>query len=78
MSAGKWAPKDVDGLNAAMGTNAMTLMPPYEEIPKQFSSSSNAWNKFFCDWFFGGVELVDAVPMEGIDKRKALKHLVTI
>lgn len=78
MSEGKRLPQDVDDLNVTLGTNAKELMPPYEDIPKEFKSSSNVWNKFFSDWFFGGVKLVDAVPFEGIDKKKALRHLATI
>lgn len=78
MSKEKWMPQDVDDLNAALGTKVKALMPPYEEIPKEFKSSSNPWDRFFSDWFFGGIELVDAIPMEGIDKKKALRHLGTI
>ncbi len=52
------------------------LLPAYDSIPDEFRRTPGTkWNKLFSDWFFSGLESLDLIPKEGIDKAKALTHI---
>ena len=70
--------QEVNGLDIAFGTKAMSLMPPYKDIPKEYKDGQTKWNKLFNDWFFGGLSTLDLAPKEGVDKLKALSHIKAI
>lgn len=54
----------------ALGTTK--ALPPYDEIPGEFSHMNNKWNQLFNEWFFFGLAKLEVIPKEGIDKKKAL------
>lgn len=74
----KWIPMDVDDLTLAFPASVRKMMPPYEEIPREFRHSSNKWNKLFSDWFFAGIKDLELVPKDGVDLNKALRHIKAI
>ncbi len=72
-------PQDVDDVTLAFPADVRDLMPGYEDIPKEFKNfSKNKWVKFQQDWFFAGLGKVEFDPKEGIDPKKAWRHLQAI
>ena len=73
-------PIKVTGVQMAFGGDAMKLLPPYKEIPKEFTNSNtrNKWNKFSSDWFFNGLKNLKVTPKDGINPEEAIRHLSTI
>lgn len=71
---------DVDDLSLAFGGDMKVLLPPYESIPDTFKrfQRNNKWIKFQSDWFFSGIRNLQIVPKQGIDKKKAMRHLSAI
>ena len=55
--------------------NVRTLLPKMEDIPEEFDSHYNKWNKVVSTWFFEGVKKERFKAKEGIDKDKAFTHL---
>jgi hypothetical protein len=51
------------------------LMPPYEDIPDEFKDWYNPWCELQSTWFFSGLKDYTFVPKEGIDQKKAIRHL---
>jgi hypothetical protein len=49
-----------------------------KDIPEEFKSPLNKWNKLFNTWFFYGLVAPVFVPKEGINSLAALKHLHVI
>jgi len=70
----KYLPKDI--ANPFMRNKE--LLPPYEDIPEEFTKSfycNNKWCKLFNDMFFKGIRITKIIPKEGIDKDKAWRHI---
>lgn len=67
-------PIEVDDLDVVFGGKAMKILPPYREIPDEFHSGRNRFNKWASDWFFSGLIKVPKA-VEGIDQEKAIRNL---
>ena len=52
-------------------------MPPHKDIPREFNSDRNEWTLWQRKWFFEGLD-VTPEPKDGIDAKKAMRHLATI
>jgi len=63
---------------AVFPTNVTHLMPPQDEIPREFEHGDTKWNHLFNDMFFRGVKIVSMTPKEGIHPTDALRHIRTI
>jgi hypothetical protein len=75
----QWVPIEVDDIAVGMGARSMEgILPPYKDIPEEFKQSHGKWIDFVDDWFFKGIELKEVVMKEGIDKKKAFRHLQSI
>jgi len=68
-------PQEIDS-----ATRVARLLPAYGNIPKDFRDSigRNKWQRFQEDWFFEGLNRDRLVCKEGIDAKKALRHLAVI
>lgn len=67
---------EVTGLDIAFGGGDMSkLMPAYKDIPDEFKRASNKWNQLFNDMFFSGISELTLKPKDGIDAKKAWRHL---
>ena len=77
-----WAqPQPVDDATLAFPASVVErLMPPYNEIPKEFKNWNNetSWNKLTGRWFFEGLNDVKWDAKPGIDPAVALRHIKTI
>ena len=72
---------DISDIDMAFGGagNMDKLMPPYKDIPAQFKQHNGTqWNRLAGEWFFCGVKNLNLTPREGVDQRKALRHIKTI
>ena len=70
---------DVSDLDVAFGGKIKELMPRMEDIPKEFKTGRTKWNKITSRWFFAGLSKNTVFsPKEGVDTRKALKHVSAI
>ena len=57
--------------------NLKEFLPPMDEIPEEFDSMNNPWNRLVSTWFFSGLNQAPKAK-EGIDGRAALAHIKTI
>lgn len=72
-------PSEVDDVTMAFPAGIRHLMPDYEHIRQEYDRGNKWSNQLFNDWFCCGIKSADGlVPKEGIDKRKALRHIKTI
>jgi hypothetical protein len=58
-----------------------TLMPEYDDIPKEFKdrNNRNKWTNIVDEWFFKGLpQTTFFSPKDGIDTQVALRHVNTI
>ena len=55
----------------------MELMPPWRDIPREFNSDRNEWTRWQRKWFFEGLDGTPE-PKDGIDAKKAMRHLAAI
>ena len=72
-------PKDISNAEAAFGTGDVDLLPPYDQIPKEFKewNNKNKWGKIVDRWFFEGLPKGTKFnAKKGIDEKKAFKHIV--
>lgn len=68
-------PVEVDAATAAFPGSIRHLMPPRAAL----DSYSNGWgSRLFNDWFYSGLKSLELAPKEGIDKKKAMRHITTI
>lgn len=75
----KWLPVETNDLDMVFGPMSFKgFLPPYEEIPLEFRRGHTDWNRLFSDWFFFGLASLDMEPKEGIDVKKAMRHIKTI
>ena len=74
----KWdTPQVVDDETALFG-GLDGLLPPMEDIPKEFKQwRGTNWNKLVGEWFFAGIDSKVFIAKDGIDKQVALRHLGT-
>ena len=71
-------PKSTTRLDIAFGPkNLKDYLPAMSEIPKEFESWSNPWNKLVSEWFCRGLK-ESPKAKEGIDSTAALAHIRTI
>ena len=70
-------PQDVNDVDMAFGGNLANLMPAYSSIPDEFKSGNNKWTDWQSEWFYKGLATMPK-PKEGIDMKKAMRHLATI
>ena len=70
--------QEITDLDIAFPTSVSKLMPEYEDIPDEFKGGNTKWNQVFSDWFFGGITIDKAVPKEGVDTNRALRHLKAV
>jgi len=73
-----YMPQEIDIATRTFPAGVAGLMPPYDEIPKEFKRNRNKWVQFQVDWFFRGLKSYKVTPKDGIDARKAMMHLGTI
>lgn len=73
-------PVKVSKVDLAFGGDISKLLPPMEDIPKEFVSrnNQNKWVKMVNDWFFHGLSNVNWVPKEGIDAKEAVEHISAV
>lgn len=73
-------PADIDTLTVVFPIRVLELMPAYVDIPKEFKTwpPHNRFGKFFSDMFYQGVTIKKLTPKDGIDAKKAMRHLRTI
>ena len=78
-AAERLMPQDVSAVDVAFGYGDIaTLMPPMADIPEAFTRHSNPWVRLFVDWFYLGLDRMTAVPKDGIDKDRALRHIMCV
>ncbi len=69
--------QEVSDITLAFPANVSSLMP--KSIPEEFyRHPGTKWNKLFSDWFFNGLSSLKLVPKEGVDEKKALRHIRAI
>ena len=75
-------PKEVSDGDKAFGGIMKELLPAYNDIPEDFKSDygdQRKWVKLVSDWFFIGLpQNTIFTPKQGIDKDKALRHIMAI
>jgi hypothetical protein len=73
-------PKNVTDFDMMFGGKAMELLPKYESIPNEFKidGTQNKWVKLTNDWFYSGLTKAEWIPQDGIDTKKALRHIKAI
>jgi len=55
------------------------IVPEYKEIPDEFKKQHNPWVKLQQRWFFEGLpKSTEFVLKEGVDGKKATRHLATV
>lgn len=59
-------------------TRVRELLPKMDELPDEFDSRSNKWNKAVSTWFFEGIRKDAFTAKDGIDKNKAFSHLAAV
>lgn len=68
--------EELTAADVAFPATVRHLMPNMSDIPTDFKKwDGTKWNKFFNDLFYCGVITDGLVPVDGIDKSKALRHL---
>lgn len=59
--------------------NMKDLLPPYDLIPIEFKRGHTKWNKIQSTWFFSGLPKgTQFIPVDGVDKSIAIRHLGAI
>lgn len=76
----KYQVQELSDVDLAFPARVEHLMPKYEDIPEEFKNWNNQskFNKFFCDMFYRGVNVTKLTPKEGVDPKKAWRHLRAI
>lgn len=71
--------QEISDIQAAFPTDVSHLMPKWEEIPEEFREfRGTPWNEIFNVWFYSGLKNMKATPKPGIDRNKAIRHIMTI
>jgi len=71
-------PQEVDDLTLAFPASISSLMPDQADIPEDIIRGRSKWCRVTSDWFFCGLRDAKWTPKEGIDSKKALRHIGTI
>ena len=66
---------DVNDLELAFGGDTARLLPPYADIPDEFKHGHGTWNQLVSAWFFRGIADLKLMPKDGVDQKKALRHI---
>jgi hypothetical protein len=68
---------EVTDIDIAFPTTALDILPKYQDIPKEFSytSQNNKWVNTVRDWFFKGLKNAKWTPKKGVDQQKALRAI---
>ena len=74
----EWKPMEIDDVTAAFPAQVKHLMPPMEEIPREFKDGHGKWNELFSAWFCTGLKSLKMQPKEGINEAQAMRHIRTI
>ncbi len=67
--------QEVDGPSVAFGGNMERLLPDYAAIPPEFKDGDTKWNQLFSAWFYGGLKDLKLKARDGVDEKKALRHI---
>lgn len=51
------------------------LLPELDDIPEEFKTRENIWNKFTNSLFLGSLENLELYPKENIDPQIAYDHI---
>ena len=72
-------PTDVNDVTMVFGSDTYNLLPPYDEIPKEFKDwPGKHWAvKLTTAWFHSGVKNLKVDWNEGITHEAAMRHLKT-
>lgn len=80
----KWdRPVEMSTMDAAFGKMDL-LLPRWEEIPEEFKSwrgtgeVAKKWVHAIDCIFFRGIQVIEVVMKNGIDKKVAIKHIMSI
>ncbi|KKK89969.1 hypothetical protein LCGC14_2727780 [marine sediment metagenome] len=71
-------PQEIDDLTLAFPASVTSLMPDKAIIPEEIIRGSSKWSRVTSDWFFCGLHGAKWKPREGIDTKKALRHVGAI
>lgn len=71
-------PKTIPDVDLAFPSSVDTLLPKWDEIPKEFKSFHGEWVELVEKWFFYGLEGCEFVVKDGISEEVALRHLSAI
>ncbi|MCR4341617.1 MAG: hypothetical protein NUW01_17215 [Gemmatimonadaceae bacterium] len=69
---------EISGLDAAFPADALSWMPPWDEIPPEFRDMNRGteWNRIVRQWFFSGLPATTKFKAKkGIDERAALRAI---
>ena len=73
---------EVTDAEMAFPANVLEFMPKMEDISEEFKGFGSARDpievKFISDWFFRGLKTCELIPREGVDAKKAFRHLSMI
>jgi hypothetical protein len=70
-------PVDITDVDAAFPAHVRHLMPPMADIPEPFQHG-NAWTRLASSIFFKGANAKAWKAKPGIDKLKALRHIMCV
>jgi len=72
-------PMEVTDVELAFGGRNMNmLLPAWDDIPEEFQSGNTKWNALFNKLFYDGEVKGSITGVEGIDPRKAGRHIRAI
>lgn len=76
MDENRWArPTEVSDVQVVFPASVKGLLPPPDEIPKEFKRHAGTWaNRMFSEWFYNGLSEAPRFR-DGIDPEKAMRHL---
>ncbi len=70
-------PIPVTKADTVFGGKVHEILPPYEDIPDEFTSGRSPWVKWQREWFFNGISKIPE-PKEGIDTNLAMANLACV
>ena len=68
--------QDVDDVMLAFPANVLHMMPDYEVA--RAADIPDVWKTLVSDWFYSKIEIKEMKPKEGVDPRKAMRHISAI
>lgn len=70
--------EDISDVMMAFPAFVSDMMPKYEDIPERYKDHNDPANEFVSNWFFDGLKNPEFVPREGVDPKKAFRHILCI